>query len=282
MKTYIINLERCAERKEYMSKLLDKYPCIKDRQFIKAVDGSTISDSHFDSCQAEALRRYGRHIKKGEIGCALSHRKCYEMLLESGDDHALILEDDIVFLRNPEEMSRVMEEAEREMARCDDGLPKVVLLHGDYWWLTEIGKHDFASFKKVYDAVGTLGYMINRSAARSLLANPAKTTLADDWSHVRACGVELCAVCPHVIDHNWSDFESLVSTDGYDGINRKHLGIMGALRSYMHAVVKRSLASIGHFEAKLPIPEDKSYVIKSRFHRLYNSFKRRKHHLCSP
>ena len=41
-------------------------------------------------------KRYVKEVRPGEIGCTLSHQKCYRKLVESREKYALILEDDIV------------------------------------------------------------------------------------------------------------------------------------------------------------------------------------------
>lgn len=39
---------------------------------------------------------------RGVIGCCLSHLKCYNKIINSNDDYALIFEDDCCFIKNKE------------------------------------------------------------------------------------------------------------------------------------------------------------------------------------
>ena len=96
IQTYIINLEKSVVRKEYMNDLLRAYSFL-DIHYVKGVEGKKLSESEiserFD--KDRCLKRYGRVINLGEIGCTLSHRECYEKLLSTSSGYALILEDDI-------------------------------------------------------------------------------------------------------------------------------------------------------------------------------------------
>ena len=94
MKTYVINLRRATTRKSLMVKQGRALGITLD--FIQAVDGLDITDEDralVDNFQRQKFTRYV--LTDGEIGCWLSHRKAMQALLDSGDDMAAILEDDV-------------------------------------------------------------------------------------------------------------------------------------------------------------------------------------------
>ena len=101
IQTYIINLEKSVLRREYMDNLLSIYSFL-DIHYVKGVEGKKLSESEiserFD--KDRCLKRYGRTLSLGEIGCTLSHRECYEKLLSTSSGYALILEDDIHPMRD--------------------------------------------------------------------------------------------------------------------------------------------------------------------------------------
>lgn len=99
MKTYVINLKTSENRRIYMENLLSPYKDILDVCFVEAVDGRILTDKQLSSIWnlKGSYKTYGRFLRKGEIGCALSHKKCYREMLKSREDVALILEDDVVF-----------------------------------------------------------------------------------------------------------------------------------------------------------------------------------------
>lgn len=98
MLRFVINLDSSTERMDRMSRRLNELKISFER--IPAVNGRDLSDelisqitypyNHFES-----RVRFPRTLTKGEVGCFLSHRKCWEKLIESNEEWALIMEDDI-------------------------------------------------------------------------------------------------------------------------------------------------------------------------------------------
>lgn len=94
----VINLDKSTDRLDLISAQLRRDNLSFER--ISAIDGLKLSEdqinditfplNHFDS-----KVRFTRALTNGEIGCFLSHRKCWETLVKSNQQWALILEDDI-------------------------------------------------------------------------------------------------------------------------------------------------------------------------------------------
>lgn len=97
MKVFIINLKQATDRKEYISELCHKYAL--DFEIIEAIYGKELSESFVKDITDEPLSKkvLGRTLRPGEIGCALSHKKCFERMFALALDEALILEDDASF-----------------------------------------------------------------------------------------------------------------------------------------------------------------------------------------
>ena len=93
MKTYLINLDRSKSRLEVMTERLATIGISFER--VSGVDGSKIDISSLSVDVPNPS--YPRALTPGEIGCFLSHRKCWQKLVDSGEDWALILEDDCIF-----------------------------------------------------------------------------------------------------------------------------------------------------------------------------------------
>lgn len=67
-------------------------------RFVDAVDGRTLQqDLNAVYDEARALRTCGRRLSPPELGCALSHRRVYEIIARESVDTALVLEDDACF-----------------------------------------------------------------------------------------------------------------------------------------------------------------------------------------
>ena len=93
MLRFVINLDRVPDRWCQMNSRFKELEIPVER--ISAVDGSLFTDG-IPSCYTGATVRYPRLMSAGEVACFLSHRKCWERLLDSSEDWALCMEDDLV------------------------------------------------------------------------------------------------------------------------------------------------------------------------------------------
>ncbi|MCO6387616.1 glycosyltransferase family 25 protein [Aliihoeflea sp. 40Bstr573] len=99
MLVLVINLDRAPERLAHMEREFGRIGVAFTR--VAATDGQAGDII----AGVDALE--GRHLSRGEIACFMSHRRCWQALVESGESHGLVLEDDIFlgegaapFLRN--------------------------------------------------------------------------------------------------------------------------------------------------------------------------------------
>lgn len=91
---YLINLDRSSQRMATMQARLDALGIRFQR--VPGVDGMQLSDDEFAA--QTRVNRYYKPIRRGEVGCQLSHLKTLRAFLASGAEIALVLEDDAVFL----------------------------------------------------------------------------------------------------------------------------------------------------------------------------------------
>lgn len=245
MKTYIVNLKKDTERKNYMTALL-KGMTFLDKEFLEAVYGKELTEDEIDSFfdLQLAYKRYGRRLNPGEIGCTLSHFKAYKKLLASGCDRVLLLEDDITILHDFSQIDMIADSLPVDV-------PYVLFLSGDYWYKKMTRLNENVSIAEVYDAVGTYAYVINRKGAELILSeNPKASSVADNWSLYRSQGLRLYAVNPYMIDANIEEFDSSID-QFYFGEVRKNMPILFRLKSYRTSLVKKWLLRRGHFVSKI-------------------------------
>lgn len=246
MKVYIINLKKSENRRSYIERLLRPYASFLDFHFIEAVNGRDFSEMQLSEMwnQKETYETYGRYMKNGEIGCALSHRKCYEEILKQKDDMALILEDDISFQNV--DVENIILSVEKFLQREE---PAVLLLSGDYWYTKkkQVLCNNF-NVVSVHEAMGAISYIVNRSAAYRMMSLKRRY-LADDWFNIKKTGIKLYALYPHFVDT--ADLGTEISGDGYIGTIRKNLSYPIMLHSYYRAVVRQILGRMGHFEKRV-------------------------------
>ncbi len=98
--TYIISLKSSLNRRLSLINRL-KYTNIKEYTIIDAVDGNTELDKyHFKLMPNWVDPIFKRKINVGEIGCFLSHYFIWKYIADNNINHALILEDDCIFLNS--------------------------------------------------------------------------------------------------------------------------------------------------------------------------------------
>jgi len=107
-KILYINLDRREDRKQHTLEQLNKINWQGKVERISAVDGrsldlnsvkSLLSDRSYNEANDTTKRNFapGSYMTRGAIGCALSHRTCYEKIRDGNDQYVLIIEDDDLF-----------------------------------------------------------------------------------------------------------------------------------------------------------------------------------------
>ena len=121
---YLITLKRSVDRHRLINDRLEGL----DYEIFWGVDGESLNLSHLQDSNlysadlAKKKSSSNSPLTRGEIGCALSHRKIYEDILSNNYEKALILEDDLV----------VNEKASSTISKALEELP-------DNWELLYLG-----------------------------------------------------------------------------------------------------------------------------------------------
>lgn len=216
MKVFIINLEKSVERKEKIEKLAIQSGL--DYEFIPAFDGRNLTVTERNELYDEgaAKRTTGRIFSNGEIGCAISHRKAYELILERNIDRAVIVEDDVLFENDCKKVLEGIEKIKKRnfIIKLED---RAVIL-GTSVWASRIDPGYTYSRCIEPEFYGAYGYCIDNLAARNLLGFPKRISyLSDDWNAFSR-KVSVYILKPHVIRLNeeyHSDIWQFESADPY-------------------------------------------------------------------
>jgi glycosyl transferase family 25 len=136
--------------------------------------------------ERDAIRRFGRPLSRGEIGCYTSHFKIWEWLVASNYAQLIVLEDDVLV-----DWSLIGRLAEFDMGRLGVDFLR---LGGTHPFRSESLRYNFAG--QHYHLVraqgyflGTQGYLVTRAGARALMMAgrrinaPVDWVLARYWSH---------------------------------------------------------------------------------------------------
>lgn len=245
MNTYIINLPKDIERRAYVIEIMAQYPLL-EYEFVDAIYGKELTENEtyrvFDI--HTAYKRYGRNLNPGEIGCTLSHFKCYHRLLQSNKPYVLLLEDDITVVHELSEIDNIAQSLPTDE-------PWVLFLSADYWFTKRRKFNNEINIAHIYDAVGTYAYIINRKGAELLLTkNPRPSNVADHWSLYRRQGLKLFAVYPYMIDANIESFASSIDQECFGEV-RKNMPLNMLYHAYCLSAIKKLLLKTGHFVSKI-------------------------------
>lgn len=165
-KTYVVNLDRRVDRWENFKKNATE---IDNYERFSAVDGKLIKNS---TQLQQIFESNDYYMRRGMVGCLLSHIKIYTELINSVHDYFTILEDDVEFTPDfKNKFDNIMTQVSnwdliflghhvRDIDRQKDELVKdkmPVLTKRDAYWsfLNSLG--------------GTGGYIISKVGARKLL-----------------------------------------------------------------------------------------------------------------
>ena len=198
MKAYIINLEKASHRREYMKNVLETMPYL-NYEFIQAVDGNRLSDFEkqniFD--RRKFFNRYLRNPSNGEIGCTLSHQKCYQKVLDGEENYSFIFEDDLIINED------IKEKIELLRPIYDTNKPVIVLFSGWFWFFNRKNVNGIV-LGTVFDGFLAQSYIINKAAAKCLY-DKQPSILPDDWKSLRKKGVKIFGVIPHPCEQDWGE-----------------------------------------------------------------------------
>jgi len=162
LQTFLINLDRASERLRRMEALFGSMGLVFTR--VEGVDGSQLPDDIIHHHQPTA--GFFGWLSRGEIGCFLSHRHCWQFIANGPTDFGLVFEDDIMISPRAAELLRNIDwiPADADIVKLD-AAP----------FATYIGRHR----TKLPDGTGlhrlcfnhycTSGYIISRAAAARLL-----------------------------------------------------------------------------------------------------------------
>lgn len=237
MHSYIINLKQSLDRRSHMESEMKKMN-VMDYEFVDAVYGKAMTQGDvgrlFDVKKAE--KKYARSINFAEIGCTLSHQKCYRKLVSDKLPYVIIFEDDVMFHENIEN------KLETIRTQIDSEQPIIVLLSGMYWFFP-LQKGKNKNLVKIFNAYLTSSYVINNAAAR-LMIEDRPYMRADDWRYVMRKGIQIYAFHPHIVDQDWSGtFKSTI----YENNKIDKFSIY-AIYSHIIALIMKFLKAVGGYE----------------------------------
>jgi glycosyl transferase family 25 len=158
MRTYLINLDRAADRLSAMQDKLDSMRLPFER--VRAVDGRALEFPIPDFREGPYRLLHGRRGNPAEVGCYLSHIECAKRLLASESEFALILEDDLEFPADLKQLLRAAIEANTDW----DILRLSTVNHGRKYSFADLTPQRSLAVALTREK-GSGAYLLNRRAA---------------------------------------------------------------------------------------------------------------------
>jgi glycosyl transferase family 25 len=188
MKAYLINLDRAKDRLETSRKTLQQAGIEMVR--IEAVDGALLEQPYKNYSQTLYRLFHGKKTIPSELGCYFSHLKAMQKFLETDDEYALILEDDIGAGAD----SREIIEVATQFGDFWDILRLSGLRNGHPWKVVEI-KKGYHLCVNMARQTGAGAYVVNRRAAKRMLKAMKTMKLPFDHAFDREWFYGLKALC---------------------------------------------------------------------------------------
>ncbi|MFM4770114.1 MULTISPECIES: glycosyltransferase family 25 protein [Aeromonas] len=203
----IVSLARSHERRDYISKQMHHFGL--EFSFFDAVDGQNPSHleeiaSKIDVVKAREL--CGHDISLGEIGCAASHIKVYEMMVENNIDRAIILEDDVHLHMYFKELVE---------SSCKKSSADIVFLrHGkakSWPWKKSLpegyrlAKYISPSRNSKRGIMSTAGYILTLNGAKKILKHAYPIRMPSDYltGRIQLNGLSADGIEPCCLDVDW-------------------------------------------------------------------------------
>lgn len=166
-------------------------------EFFDAIDNNT-TKSRFKFDTLKFKERYGREPSNGEIGCALSHfESIHDYLLSNSEDNLMVFEDDAMpttsFIKKHKEiLSDQIKTPEIFIIGYGHVTPKDLFVHSLKWPKTKTkNKWNIEFGVSNNNGCGTLGYVLNKPAAKIFTEETEVYWQADDWALFKKKGIEI-------------------------------------------------------------------------------------------
>jgi len=188
IKIYVVSLKEAKERRKHIKTQLEKINI--EYEIIDAIYGKSLSNEELkQKCDMEIVNKYPNWLTKGAIGCALSHYKIYNKILQDGVDYGIVLEDDAKLLPKFEKVITIM--INKNLLSSDT----VTLLftqniRGEQPTFSTIDEKNIIdnftlNYPINFNSITTaLGYIISSKLALNLSNNILPIRMASDsWNH---------------------------------------------------------------------------------------------------
>lgn len=232
---FIINLDGSKERWLRIQSQLESQNLTYER--IAAIDVREIKNQPLLSLYNEKKNKwhYRKNLSLGEIGCYLSHRKCWKKIVDDQLDFALILEDDVRLVQDLKEVITFIQKhsfSEWDYLKIGENPIKRKQIK-----LTEGAQFNFIRYKKI--PIGAFAQIVKFEAAKKLLSNsteiirPVDVDIQYTWKNK----LRIAGLTPYAIDaiKGQSDIADVDSKKNYT--NRPWIVFKNSVEEWLYRLL---------------------------------------------
>ncbi|MGY6040675.1 glycosyltransferase family 25 protein [Aeromonas sp. AE23HZ002T15] len=209
---FVISLVRSQDRRAFIKQHMDSRAI--EFSFFDAVDGKTLPEDELKRVDFPLAKKFcGHDLSLGEVGCAMSHIRIYEMMVAKNIERCVVLEDDIYL------HSHFKSIVSKAMSACQSDI--IFLHHGKVksWpWMQKmpegyrLAKYISPSRNSKRGIISTAGYILTLSGAKKLLSKAYPIRMPSDYltgrlqlNGLTASGVEPCCMDVGLFDTTIDD-----------------------------------------------------------------------------
>jgi glycosyl transferase, family 25 len=178
MKIFVINLKRSVERRIKIENQLKKLQL--DYEIFEGVDGYKLTEDDLNKYM-DHEHPYFRELKKGEIGCFLSHYSVLKKIADLKLPAAIVMEDDIILSKN---LPDLIADVEKFIQPTDTFLFYTILLQPvNLFTKKKINdKYVLTDVDNIRSLFGMQCYAVGQQAAQNISSNLLPVNnVVDDW-----------------------------------------------------------------------------------------------------
>lgn len=218
-----MNPPKLYDRKLLLENLLSKMDF--DFEFLSIDDDKELSCEGLkrNHDRNRARDSFGRDFTRGEIASTLNHLYAYRKFINSGEDCAIILEDDVIFDDNT--FTFILSSLFKKSIFNKNAQIILLTKVNSYIKAGAVTIDKDHKIVRVVNALGAQAYLINRLAAKKVLKiNEKSWILCDDWVRLRRYAkIKIRSVFPPVAKSNTNFASALVQDRSKATRNQKTL-----------------------------------------------------------
>lgn len=256
---FVINLAHAVERRAHMEEQLQAQGI--QAEFLDAVNGRQMSEverqSHLND---KKMKEIGWKLSPAEIGCALSHLKVYELMVERQLPYAIILEDDIELAGDFAALFQAdtFKQIEQGVPAHEPHVVQLSYVRRAYrYGFTDVAGTRYMRVRSYSATWSTAAYIITLPAAKKLLEERYPIWApADNWNYsAKKLGwFTLHAMRPNPVWESNQSVDSAIGLERSDNPHPRRKGVLGLVnRLYIEGIIKTMFVE--------PLPRQESHTI---------------------